>query len=204
MKQLTLTFAVIFALSASAFAQTATKKAAPVTSTKTAVQQGVKAMPVPSMNGTPMSQPAIKTTTNPATAVPTPPVPTPQTVTPPNEIDKVAKFDKTEHDFGKLVEGPQATTEFKVKNISNEPLTISNVQASCGCTVPSWTKEPIAPGATGTIKAIYNTQGRPGNFTKTLTVTTSKGTKMLNLKGNVEKAPDTSVPAPDNKSMIKQ
>jgi Protein of unknown function (DUF1573) len=121
----------------------------------------------------------------------------------PNEIETNAKFDKTEHDFGKVTEGPQATTEFSVKNIGKEPLTISNVQASCGCTVPSWTKEPIAPGATGNIKAIYNTQGRPGPFTKSLTVSTSKGTKVLTIKGLVEKAPDTSVPAPVDASPIK-
>jgi Protein of unknown function (DUF1573) len=136
---------------------------------------------------------------------PAPQANTMQTPTPPAPVmnlDESAKFDKVEHDFGKVAEGPQATTEFKVKNISKEPLTISNVQASCGCTVPSWTKEPIAPGATGIIKAIYNTQGRPGNIYKTLTVTTNKGTKQLVLKGIVEKAPDTSVPAPAGASPI--
>jgi hypothetical protein len=136
---------------------------------------------------------------------PAPQVNTMQTPTPPAPVlnlDESAKFDKIEHDFGKVAEGPQATTEFKIKNTSKEPLTISNVQASCGCTVPSWTKEPIAPGATGIIKAIYNTQGRPGNIYKTLTVTTNKGTKQLVLKGIVEKAPDTSVPAPAGASPI--
>ncbi len=118
------------------------------------------------------------------------------------QIDAFAKFDKTEHNFGTVPEGPQAITEFKVKNVGKEPLTINNVQASCGCTVPEWTKEPIAPGATGKIKAIYNTSGRPGGINKSLTVTTNKGTKMLTLKGLVEKAPDTSVPA-NNNSMIK-
>jgi hypothetical protein len=118
------------------------------------------------------------------------------------QVDAFVAFDKVEHNFGNVPEGPQAITEFKIKNISNEPITVNNVQASCGCTVPEWTKEPIAPGETGKIKAIYNTQGRPGNISKSLTVTTSKGTKTLSLKGNVEKAPQTSVPTNEN-SMIK-
>jgi hypothetical protein len=104
-------------------------------------------------------------------------------------IDAVAKFDKLEHNFGNVKEGPQATTEFKVKNISKEPLVIKHVQASCGCTVPNWSKEPILPGKTGTISAIYNTQGRPGAIHKTLEVQTDKGVKTLTLSGTVERAP---------------
>jgi hypothetical protein len=148
---------------------------------------------VPNMPGAPGMAPQVNTVQAQA----------PQATQIPNEIETNAKFDKIEHDFGKVTEGPQATTEFTVKNIGKEPLTISNVQASCGCTVPSWTKEPIAPGATGNIKAIYNTQGRPGPFTKSLTVTTNKGNKVVTIKGLVEKAPDTSVPAPVDASPIK-
>jgi hypothetical protein len=118
----------------------------------------------------------------------TPPAP----VVPVN-IDAVLKFEKLEHDFGNVNEGPQATTEFKFKNISKEPITINNVQASCGCTVPSWTKEPILPGKSGTISAAYNTQGRPGGIHKTLDVQTSKGNKTLTLKGNVNSAPAQQV-----------
>jgi hypothetical protein len=104
----------------------------------------------------------------------------------PVNLDAVLKFEKTEHDFGNVPEGPQATTSFKVKNISKEPITIDHVQASCGCTVPNWTKEPILPGKTGTIDAVYNTSGRPGVIHKTLDVRTSKGNKTLTIKGNVE------------------
>ncbi|MFM2388195.1 MAG: hypothetical protein RL660_2952 [Bacteroidota bacterium] len=189
MKKVTLILA--FALVATtSFAQVAKDKKAPKKATP-AAKSNVRDVPA-----------AAPTKTAPVTAAPTQPAP-PQTATPATDIDKFAKFDKLEHDFGKVPEGPQATTEFKVKNISNEPLTISNVQASCGCTVPNWTKEAIPPGETGTIKAIYNTQGRPGNIYKTLTVTTNAGTKVLTLKGNVEKAPDTSVPAPAQGTMIK-
>ncbi|HSI89625.1 MAG TPA: DUF1573 domain-containing protein, partial [Adhaeribacter sp.] len=66
------------------------------------------------------------------------------------------------YDFGKITEGTQATHEFKFKNTGNQPVIISNVQASCGCTTPEWTKEPVMPGKTGKIKALYNSTGRPG------------------------------------------
>ena len=120
------------------------------------------------------------------------------TATNTDKFEDFGKFDKSEHNFGNLPEGPQAKTDFEVTNTSKtEPLIISNVQASCGCTVPSWSKEAIAPGKTGIISAIYNTQGRPGNIYKTLTVTTNHGTTVLKLTGNVEKAPISSLPAND-------
>jgi len=86
-------------------------------------------------------------------------------------------------------------------NTGKEPLIIQRVQPSCGCTTPDWTKEPIAPGKTGMVKASYGTQGRPGHFEKSLTVFSNAGTKMLTIKGTVEKAPETSVP--QNNSMIR-
>lgn len=105
------------------------------------------------------------------------------------------------HDFGDVQEGPTADYEFTFKNTGKEPIIIQRVQPSCGCTTPSYSKEPIAPGKTGTIKASYNTSGRPGQFTKTLTVVSNAGTKVLTIKGTVEKAPTSSVP--ENSSMIK-
>ncbi len=118
--------------------------------------------------------------------------------------DDFIKFDVVNYDFKTLPEGPQATAVFTFKNISNEPIELQNVQASCGCTVPEWPKEAVAPGKSATIKAIYNTQGRPGQFTKNLTVSTKQGfSKVITIKGVVEKAPATSVPAGDN-MMIKK
>ncbi len=78
---------------------------------------------------------------------------------------------------------------------------ISSAQASCGCTTPNWSKEPILPGKSSKITATYNTQGRPGNFTKTITVNSNVGTKILKISGMVEKAPDASVPQNDNSMM---
>lgn len=110
-------------------------------------------------------------------------------------------FSQDSHDFGTIPEGPAAEYEFKFKNTGNEPIVISKVHASCGCTTPSYSKEPVKPGETGTVKAVYNTQGRPSPFNKSITVISNAGTKVLVIKGTVEKAPDGSVPK--NNSMMK-
>ena len=97
------------------------------------------------------------------------------------------KFEKETHDFGTVPEGIQATYEFKVKNVGNQPVIIANVQPSCGCTTPDWTKDPILPGKTGVIKAVYNSAGRPGPFHKAITVTSNAATPstVLYIKGEV-------------------
>ena len=110
-------------------------------------------------------------------------------------------FTSESHDFGTIAEGGAAEYVFQFKNTGKEPVTIQRVQPSCGCTIPDWTKEPIAPGKTGMVKASYGTQGRPGQFNKTLTVFSNAGTKMLTIQGNVEKTPENSVP--ENTSMIR-
>lgn len=106
------------------------------------------------------------------------------------------------HDFGTIPEGPAAEYEFVFKNTGKEPILLQQVHASCGCTTPTWSKDPVLPGKTGIIKASFATQGRGGSpFTKSITVTSNAGTRVLNIKGNVEKAPDGSVP--ENTSMLK-
>jgi hypothetical protein len=105
------------------------------------------------------------------------------------------------HDFGTIQEGPAAEHEFEFTNTGKEPIIISNVSASCGCTTPSYSKDPVLPGKKGTIKASYNTQGRVAPFTKTITITSNAGIKVLTIKGEVEKAPSGSVP--ENNSMMK-
>ena len=100
----------------------------------------------------------------------------------------VITFEKTEHDFGKINEGDgRVTTEFIFTNEGMAPLVLSNVRASCGCTTPSWTKEPIEPGQKGSIKVTYNPNGRPGKFQKTVTITSnaSEATKRVYIKGEV-------------------
>jgi hypothetical protein len=112
------------------------------------------------------------------------------------------KFKNEEHSFGNMPEGPSVSYDFEFTNISKEPIVLSNVQASCGCTTPTWPKEPIAPGKSSKITATYSTQGRPGPFTKTITVTSNVGSKVLKISGTVEKAPESSVPT-NNSSIMK-
>ncbi len=107
------------------------------------------------------------------------------------------KFETVSHDFGNISEGTQASVEFSFTNTGNAPLVLSSVQASCGCTTPEWTKDPIMPGQSGKIKAVYNSTGRPGTFTKSITVNSNakNGTIVLTIKGNVEaKKPETASP----------
>ncbi len=101
------------------------------------------------------------------------------------DFNKYIKISKAEHNFGNLPLGPAAATEFTIKNISKEPIVIKNVVPSCGCTIPTWTKEPILPGQTGIIKAVYNTENRPGNFNKSLVIETNRGKRSIIIKGNV-------------------
>jgi hypothetical protein len=112
------------------------------------------------------------------------------------EAQPKMSLEKKEHDFGTIEEGVQATVSFTFKNTGNAPLVLNSVKASCGCTTPKWTKEPIAPGAEGTVTAIYNSSGRPGNFTKTITVTHNGegGTEFLTIRGVVNKAEPVVAP----------
>lgn len=125
----------------------------------------------------------------------------PADAAPSGNIDAVMKFKSDVHDFGHLREGEAADYVFEFKNSGKEPLVIQRVQASCGCTTPDWSKDPISHNKSGMVKASYATQGRPGVFSKTLTVYTNQGTKVLTIKGDVEKAPVSSVP--ENNSMIR-
>jgi len=116
------------------------------------------------------------------------------------KADDMAFADMT-HDFGSVPEGPDATHVFTFKNTGKEPIIIQKAQPSCGCTVPSFSGEPVPPGGTGSINVAYHTKGRPNAFTKTINVTSNAGNKVLIIKGNVEKAPTSSVP--ENNSMLK-
>jgi hypothetical protein len=82
----------------------------------------------------------------------------------------IAQFNKVEHDFGIILQGEKVAYTFRVKNIGSSDLIINNAKASCGCTVPRYSKNPIAPGEEGTIEVIFNSEGRTGTQLKTLTV----------------------------------
>ena len=98
------------------------------------------------------------------------------------------KFNETEHDFGTIKEEiGSVSTQFEFTNTGKSPLIIQRVSASCGCTTPSYTKEPILPGKSGKIDATYSTTARPGAFNKTITVYTNvpDTVYVLSIKGNV-------------------
>ncbi len=100
-------------------------------------------------------------------------------------------FEEMSHDFGKLNEGPEYPYVFKFKNTGTAPLIINNVVTPCGCTSPSFTREPVAPGKTGEVTVKYNSSGRMGMFDKTLTVQTNMGNSkdlFINIKGEVVEA----------------
>jgi hypothetical protein len=103
-------------------------------------------------------------------------------------------FDELEHDFGNFKEsdGVQTTT-FKFSNNGEVPLVLNNVRASCGCTTPKWTREPVAPGNSGEIQVSYNPKNRPGSFNKSVMISSNaeNGTTVLRIKGRVEEREKT-------------
>ena len=110
------------------------------------------------------------------------------------------KFDNSEHDFGPIYEGDKVEHTFKFTNTGSEPLIISNAKGSCGCTVPKWPKEPLGPGETGEMLVSFDSKGKPGSQTKTVTVTanTEPAVSRLTIKAEVAKKegePSVSVPA---------
>ena len=82
----------------------------------------------------------------------------------------IISFDETEHNFGRVYEGEQVGWFFRFRNTGTKNLIITNAYASCGCTVPDYNKEPVHPGAEGEIKVVFDTEGRTGIQTKTVTV----------------------------------
>lgn len=108
---------------------------------------------------------------------------------PGNEIT----WNKVAHNFGTVPEGPAAEVVFKFTNKGTAPVVIKSANPSCGCTTPTYTKDPVLPGQTGDVKASFGTQGRPGYFNKTVTVTFDNGTQqILTIEGTV--ATDTGTP----------
>ncbi|MBT8317042.1 MAG: DUF1573 domain-containing protein [Lutibacter sp.] len=99
----------------------------------------------------------------------------------------IAKFDKTEFEFGTIKEGEVIDGVFSITNVGKVDLLILDAKPSCGCTVPSWPKEPIQPGATAELKFKFNSRGKVGNNNKSITLKTNteKGTEVLRVKGIV-------------------
>ena len=100
------------------------------------------------------------------------------------------KFDKLTNDFGTFSESsPVVTCTFNFTNVGDKPLIINQAVASCGCTVPEYTKDPVQPGEKGSIKVTYNGTGKfPGHFKKSITVRTNGKVEMtrLYIEGTME------------------
>ncbi|MFK7785200.1 MAG: DUF1573 domain-containing protein [Crocinitomicaceae bacterium] len=110
----------------------------------------------------------------------------------------VIEFEKDVHDYGDVAYKGNGTYSFVFTNTGSEPLMISNAKGSCGCTVPSWPKEPIAPGASSKIDVTYDTK-RVGAISKSVTLTSNAVNtpmKVLRIKGTVLPQEQVSEPAP--------
>jgi hypothetical protein len=104
-------------------------------------------------------------------------------------------FVSLEHNYGTIEYAANGICEFEFTNTGKEVLTLNNVQASCGCTAPEWSKEPIKPGDKGKITVKYNTQ-LPGTFQKQIRVYSNATTSpvVLTIKGEVKPQVQTQVP----------
>ena len=102
------------------------------------------------------------------------------------------KFDKLTHNFGTFSEkDPVVSCTFVFTNVGEQDLVINQAMASCGCTVPEYTKQPVKPGQQGEIKVTYNGTGKfPGHFKKSITVRTNGAVEMtrLYIEGDMEAA----------------
>jgi hypothetical protein len=108
---------------------------------------------------------------------------------------EMIKLSENSHDFGKIPQGKPVTTIFIVENISKDTLKIENVQASCGCTTPEWSRDAVAAGGKTNIKVGYNAASE-GPFEKTITIFYNGGqVKQITIKGTVWKTPDQSAPS---------
>ena len=105
-------------------------------------------------------------------------------------------FDKLVHDYGTVAFGGDGVCTFKFTNTGKEPLILQQPQSSCGCTVPTWPKEPVLPGASSEIQVTYNTK-KAGPISKTVTVRSNAKTNtvVLRISGTVQ--PDATQPMPE-------
>jgi hypothetical protein len=105
-------------------------------------------------------------------------------------------FTEGEHDFGTVKAGDVLKHTFKFKNTGQAPLLIESATATCGCTVPTWPKEPIAPGEEGEIPVSFDTKGKAGQQSKTITIraNTQPNVTTVTIKANVPAADNSAGP----------
>lgn len=105
-----------------------------------------------------------------------------------SENAPVMSFEQTEYDFGTIKQGETIEHTFEFTNTGSTPLIIESASATCGCTVPEWTKEPVAPGEKGTVAVKFNSTGKMGQQQPTVTIraNTQPNIVRVAMKGNVE------------------
>ena len=161
----------------------ATTAAAPVAAPSAGTTPAAPA-PVKAAQGTVKSVAASaetpKVTPNTANATPAPPVVA-------NGKTTSAKFEETSYDWGTIAENEKMIHVFKFKNTGTNDMIISDAHGSCGCTVPEWPKEPIKPGKSSQIKVIFDSKGKAGDQSKSVTITanTEPTNMVLMIKGKV-------------------
>lgn len=117
---------------------------------------------------------------------------------------EILRLKESSYSFGKIPQGRPVIHVFTIQNVGTEPLLLENVQASCGCTTPEWSREPIAPGAEAPIKVGYNAYAE-GHFNKTVTILYNNGqTKALIISGEVYKLPASAAPENASVQFLKQ
>lgn len=123
---------------------------------------------------------------------------------PASETQDVLKLKETEHNFGQIPQGKPVYYTFEIVNSGTQALKLDDVHASCGCTTPEWSREPIAPGATAKIKVGYNAAAE-NYFEKSITITyNGNQTKQLKILGTVWKAPEGAAPANASVQFLKK
>lgn len=111
---------------------------------------------------------------------------------------------ETIFDFGRIPQGKPVFHLFEVTNTGKSPMVISDIQTSCGCTTPEWSKTPIGPGETTKVKVGYNAASE-GNFEKYITIAYNQNlSKQVIIKGNVWKAPEGAAPPNSSIQLLKQ
>lgn len=110
----------------------------------------------------------------------------------------VVEWNKTEHDFGTIEQGAKVETVFTLTNVGDSDLMVTNAKGSCGCTVPDWPKDAIAPGGSADIKVVFNSRGKKNNTSNTVTLTTNtaSGKEVVRIKAFVNVPEKASSDAP--------
>ncbi len=125
----------------------------------------------------------------------------PQAQPAPNPNAPVITFEKTLHDYGTVPFKGDGKCEFKFTNTGKEPLILTNVRSSCGCTVPKWPREPILPGASEVIQVEYKTD-RVGTINKSITVQSNASNNNVVLRISGQVLAETQSAAPEKPKSV--